>query len=94
LRDASDPSAIFFHFGSRSLVEVPAGVTPWVPYGDGYIPSPSRFSPTALQRIEAILESSADFARILRIGRSEFGEGVFEAILPTLRRRCSLREVL
>lgn len=94
LRDASDPSSIFFHFGSRSLVEVPAGTAPWVPYGDGYIPSPSHFNPTALQRIEAILESSADFARVLRIGRSEFGEGVFEAILPTLRRRCSLREAL
>jgi hypothetical protein len=94
LRDAADPSSIFFHFGARSLVESPVGVAPWVPYGDGYIPSPSRFNPTALQRIEAILESSADFARVLRIGRSEFGEGVFEAILPTLRRRCALREAL
>jgi len=94
LRDASDPSALFFHFGSRSLVQVPVGVAAWVPYGDGYVPSASRFMPTALQRIEAILESSADMARILRIGRSEFGDGVIDALMPAFRRRCALREAL
>jgi hypothetical protein len=94
LRDAADPSSIFFHFGSRSLVECPDYVREWVPHGDGYVPSAARFVPTALQRIEAILDGSADFARILKIGRSEFGEGVFEAIMPSLRRRCALREAL
>lgn len=94
LRDASDPSALFFHFGARSLVVPPDGVSAWVPYGDGYVPSSARFMPTALQRIEAILESSADIARILRIGRSEFGDGVIDALMPAFRRRCALREAL
>lgn len=94
LRDAADPSAIFFHFGSRSLVEVPSHVGEWVPHGDGYVPSAARFVPTAIQRIESILDSSVDIARVLKIGRAEFGEGVFDAILPSLRRRCALREAL
>lgn len=94
LRDAADPSSLFFHFGSRSLVQVPDGVAPWSPYGEGYVPSAARFVPTPLQRIESILESSADFARVLRIARAEFGDAVFEALQPVLRRRCSLRDAL
>lgn len=94
LRDVSDPASIFFHFGSRSLVQVPEGVAPWLPYGDGYVPSSAQFSPSALQRIESILEASPDVARILRIGRSEFGERVWDVLMPAFRRRCALREAV
>lgn len=91
LRDVADPASIFFNFASRSLAQVPDGVPDWLPYGEGYVPSSGIYAASALHRLTAIMDTSLDVARLVRLARSEFGEdSAFDALMPLLRARCRL----
>ena len=94
LRDVASPSALFHRFACESLVVAPDGVPEWVAFGEGYVPSMQLYDPTILQRLESILDTSLDVARLVRLARSEFGDGAFDALMPLLRARCRLRSEL
>lgn len=89
LKDAHDPSSMFFHFASRTLCEAPPGIAPWSGHGEGYVLPPSR-SYTALQRIGGILEGSLDVSRLVQLAQDEWGDRGLDVLLPMLRRRFAL----
>lgn len=95
LRDVASPSALFFHFASRSLAVVPAGTPEWSAHGDGYVPSARVYSASAVQRLQSIMDSSLDVARLVKLARHEFGEeSAFDALFPILRARCRLKSAV
>lgn len=94
LRDAAEPASIFFNFASRSLAQVPEGTPEWSPYGEGYVPSSGMYSASTLQRLAAIMDTSLDVSRLVRLARADFGDGAFDALMPLLRARCRLRSAI
>jgi len=59
LRDASDPSDLFFHFAGRSLVEAPPEFSGWLAHGEGYVLG-ERVERTLFERLDRFLENSRD----------------------------------
>jgi hypothetical protein len=73
LRDAFNPSALFFHHASPSLVEAPPCGREWSAHGEGFTVTKREHEPYAAQRIRAILDTSLDVGRICQIAREAFG---------------------
>jgi hypothetical protein len=71
LRDAVDPTALFYAFASPSFLPRPAGVADWVPHGEGYtldrveLPSPAA---RLKRRVEDSAEVGALIALALEVG--------------------------
>lgn len=59
LRDAFNPTDIFFHFAGRSLVEAPPEFSGWLPHGEGYVLG-ERIERTLFERLDRFLENSRD----------------------------------
>lgn len=94
LRDAFDPSSIFFHFARRSLCEVPSSAAEWVAHGEGYNAPASVFSASAVQRLTSIMENSLDVTRMVRLARADFGESGLDVLYSVLRARFRLKEAM
>lgn len=88
LRDAADPSAIFWHFAGRSLVQAPPSFNGWVPQGEGYSvpPKPQR---SLFERMQAVADHSLDVGRLLRLAYEAAGsvDGALKHINVLLRPR-------
>lgn len=66
LRDAHDPTALFFHFASPALLPLPARVAPWVPdLGDVWSPGSVKVDPYA--RLRSRVESSVDLGHLVAL---------------------------
>lgn len=66
LRDAYEPTSIFWHYMAPDFLPLPQGVLDWAPNGDGFsVTPPEPVLPAArlLRRVEA----SADFADLVRL---------------------------
>lgn len=73
LRDALDPSDVFFHFAGRSLVEVPLEFAGWSPHGEGYVLGERR-ERTLFERFENLLEGSRDVRRLADMAIQLYGD--------------------
>lgn len=72
LRDAQDPTAIFYHFASPSLLPRPEGVPAWVSGAEGYV-APPKQEKSAAERLRALVDSSPAFERALKLA-AEMGD--------------------
>lgn len=63
LRDASDPTAVFFHYAGRSLVAAPPDFSGWAPHGEGYVLGERR-ERSLFERFDALLAGSNDIRRM------------------------------
>lgn len=87
LRDAHNPSDLFFHFAGKSLVESPPGFAGWSPGGEGYsLPKSEEVLP--LQRLDRLVDYSHDLTRIVEIAVSCYGDKAGDVLARLVRRRC------
>jgi hypothetical protein len=73
LRDASDPTAVFYRYTSPAIFPRPAGVAEWVPRAEGFKLDPLPKLP-ALERAFRLMDGSPDFARLKRLIQAEPAE--------------------
>lgn len=66
LRDASEPTAMFWHFASPSVLEAPAGVPEWEPFRDGGFEL-NRPPMLPYARLKRRVESSRELARLVEL---------------------------
>lgn len=66
LKDAWDPTAVFYHYASPQLVQAPPGQPEWVP-GDVGFKLPPKVTSLPAQRLMRLIESSADVRRIVEL---------------------------
>lgn len=72
LRDASDPTDLFWHFAGRSLVEAPADFAGWEPHGEGYVLGERR-ERTLFERFENLIAGSLDIRRLAEMAVQLYG---------------------
>ena len=67
LRDAYDPSELFWHYARESLLPqfAPADIRPWVPRAGGFVVE--RGEPETAKQLSLLLESSADIRRAVTL---------------------------
>lgn len=81
LLDAHQPTAIFYHFAGRSLVEVPADVRPWEGLGEGYsLPASEIPLATVYQQCQMIIDGSPEIRRLRKLASAEWGDRAAEHI--------------
>lgn len=66
LRDAFDPTAVFWHYAAPDLLERPEGVPEWAPHGSGFV-LPPRDVPLPAARLLARVQASAEAAALVRL---------------------------
>lgn len=72
LRDAYDPTSIFWHYMAPDFLQAPADVSPWVSRGEGFaIDHPEPLMPA--QRLQRRFDGSADVADLIRLAGSFHG---------------------
>ena len=88
LRDADNPSPLFFHFMSPEFLDKPKGMSDWLAHGEQWSlqPAPARLPS---ERLASLLESSGDVARLIQIADDCGPEGR-RYLLGLLRRRLGL----
>lgn len=72
LRDAADPSDIFWHFAGRSLVEAPVEFAGWEAHGEGYVCGERR-ERTLFERFENLISGSLDIRRLAEMAVELYG---------------------
>jgi hypothetical protein len=75
LRDASNPSDLFFHFAGRSLVEAPPDFSGWLAHGEGYVLG-EKVERTLFERFERFLENSRDIHTAARMALELYGADI------------------
>jgi hypothetical protein len=74
LRDAHDPTSIFWHYMAPDFLPAPASVVPWVAHGEGFaVDHPAALSP--VERLQRRFVDSSDVADLIRLAAS-FDGGV------------------
>lgn len=87
LRDASLPREIFYHFASRSLVQLPKGLSGWVSHAEGYVLPETSLDITTHQRLTRICENSFDIGRLFELALADYGDSALEEIQKIVRNR-------
>lgn len=72
LRDAAEPSDIFWHFAGRSLVEAPVEFAGWEAHGEGYVCGERR-ERTLFERFENLISGSLDIRRLAEMAVELYG---------------------
>lgn len=84
LRDAHDPTELFWHFMAPGVLGRPAGVADWEPRGEGFeVDWPDQ--PTAAARLVKRVGASADVQALLRLA-DQAGPYGFELLVGELRK--------
>lgn len=90
LRDALEPTNVFWHFMSPAILPTPADAVPWVSNAIGFQvdwPSP----PLPAERLRRRVQSSAEVAALLRLA-DEVGPLGFQFLVSELRRVRSVKD--
>jgi hypothetical protein len=75
LRDASDPTAVFWHYAGDHFLPRPSHVPDWNPHGSGY--TLERVAPLLpYQRLKRRVEASVDLASLIALAESCGPRGV------------------
>lgn len=69
LRDAFDPTALFWHYMAPELLRRPAGVADWSPHAEGYDLPPKR-EYTPQERMQRIIDNSIDLPLLFDLATS------------------------
>lgn len=84
LRDADDPTAVFWHFMAPDILPRPDGVPDWSPHGEGFeVDWPDKPLPAA--RAQRRVQASADLRDLCRLVNEPMGGGI-EFLLGEIRR--------
>lgn len=66
LRDAADPTALFYHFVSPDILARPSGVALWGPLAEGF--TLQKLAPlSSTERMYRLLDASPDVARLVKL---------------------------
>ena len=76
LRDVVEPAPVFYRYASPDLVPRPEGVPEWAPYGEGF--SVVRRKRSDLERLQLLVDTSADLGRLFRLVDGLDGDGLAE----------------
>lgn len=93
LRDASDPTSLFYQYIPDSLVSRPDGVVPWVPHAGGFEITRREIDP--MDKMRSIVRNMEDLTPLAALASSLPGEGLDVALAmlrSELRRRIVHRE--
>lgn len=91
LRDAHDPTGLFWHFASPALLPRPALAPAWTPFTDGTW-SPGALPVDVYQRLRRRVEGSVDLETWKRLAGDLPGDGRME-VLRMVRNALGLRHV-
>lgn len=87
LRDAFDPTAVFWHFIAPDLLTRPQDVADWSPLADGYDLPPMRvYDPQ--ERLQRIVDNSLDLARLFDLAAAMGPQGL-DVVTRAIRARYS-----
>lgn len=75
LRDAVDPTALFYSHASPSFLRRPAGVPDWVPHGEGYALERVEL-PTPAARLQRKVEDSVEVGKLIALAHEVGPYGV------------------
>jgi hypothetical protein len=84
LRDAEQPSPLFYHLASPSLLPLPRGIRAWEPGAMGF-ELPRKPPPLPAARLRRRLEASHDIRELLKLA-DQCGHNGFDYLLAELRR--------
>jgi len=84
LRDALDPTNVFWHFMPEALMAPPADVVPWVSHAIGFRVDWPALPPPAV-RLRTRVHASADVAALLALA-TEVGPYGFDLLVQELRK--------
>jgi len=84
LRDAFDPTPLFFHFASPDLLPIPLGVPPWQSHAEGFTLDPI-IQRTPIEKMFQLLELSPDVDRILALAHAAGPKGI-DLLLSRIKR--------
>ena len=87
LRDAYEPSDLYYAHASKSLVEAPHGFNGWSPKGEGFVLPPRR-EVLPLERLERLL-SSQDVARLVELARECYRDKAGDVLARLMRQKCA-----
>lgn len=86
LRDAYDPTGVFYHFAGRSLVSVPSDAPSWVGHGEGFA-LPKSSAPDASERVTRLVETSHDLGRLIELAIAAYGDRAADELCREVRGR-------
>jgi hypothetical protein len=87
LRDAFDPTAVFWHYAAPDLLRRPQGVADWAPLAAGYELPPMRvYDPQ--ERLQRIVDNSLDLARLFELATA-LGPRGLDIVTRAIRARYS-----
>jgi hypothetical protein len=88
LKDAYDPTPMFFHFASPDVLERPEDVASWAPHAEGFALEKLPTT-TPMQKMYRLLDSSADVARLVKLAH-EAGPGSVRMLLARIERMATV----
>lgn len=88
LRDAMNPESLFFNFAGRTLVEVPAGVSPWEAHGEGFAILP-RVDRLPYERLQQLLSFSQDLPKLIEQAVAAYGVKAGDVLAREVQTRCT-----
>lgn len=91
LRDASNPTALFWHYASPALLNAPPGQKPWVPF-DGDTWGPGRVASDPYLQLRKRVELSPDLENLIRLADELTSDGRSH-LLRLIRNRLGLRDI-
>lgn len=94
LRDAGDPTALFLHYATVSICSASAQIPQWSSEAQGYVLDRPKMSPTANQRIKAILDTSIDIGRICNLARDAYGADALKELTRLIASRLAQKSLL
>lgn len=84
MRDAYDPTALFWHFVAPDVLDKPLDVASWVSHAEGFTLDKLPTS-TPMERAYRLLDSSPDIARLIKLAH-EAGPAAMRLIAARLER--------
>lgn len=75
LRDAFDPTDLFYQYAGRSLVSAPPDFAGWLPHGEGYVLGERR-ERTLFERFENLIQGSLDIHRLAQMAVDLYGPDI------------------
>jgi hypothetical protein len=92
LRDVSDPAPLFWHYASPSLLPLPPGQVPWVPFTGDYWAPGSLPSLTPYERLRRSVDASVDLERLCALA-DQIPVNGRASLLRLLQNRVGLRDL-
>jgi hypothetical protein len=80
LRDVSDPTELFYHYASPSLVRKPKDIPAWEPRMEGGFDIVRAELSLPLDRMKALIENNYLFERITKLSAEDGGGGIDYAV--------------